>query len=165
MCTLEPILGDPGADSGDEGKSKRAEKYGTKKSKERREDPLGTMSYQTSSKRSPPFWLLIGARKPLVRHCPKGSSRRSLLFFVPYFPARLDFPSPPLSAPGSPRMTGTLLQTMSCVATEMERTLVLLSNVLIMVKITRNIDLPCVAVIILYWSPSGRRQLGVLTAK
>ena len=29
------ILGDPGADSGDEEKSKRAEKYGTKKSKER----------------------------------------------------------------------------------------------------------------------------------
>jgi len=45
-----PILGDPGADSGDEGKSKRAEKYGTKKSKERWEEPLGTMSYQTSSK-------------------------------------------------------------------------------------------------------------------
>ena len=34
-----------------------------KKSKERREEPLGTMSYQISSKRSPPFWLLIGARK------------------------------------------------------------------------------------------------------
>ena len=50
-----PILGDPGADSGGEGKSKRAEKYGTKKSKEWREEPLGTMSYQTSSKRSPPF--------------------------------------------------------------------------------------------------------------
>ena len=33
------ILGDPGADSGDEGKSKRAEKYDTKKSKERREEP------------------------------------------------------------------------------------------------------------------------------
>ena len=51
-------LGDPGADTGDEGKSKdskRAGKYGTKKSKERREEPLGTMSYQTSSKRSPPF--------------------------------------------------------------------------------------------------------------
>ena len=48
-----------GADSGNEEKSKRAEKYGTKKSKERREEPLGTMSYQTSSKRSPPFWLLI----------------------------------------------------------------------------------------------------------
>ena len=57
------ILGDPGADSGGEGKSKRAEKYGTKKSKERREEPLGTMSYQTSSKRSPLFWLLIGGRK------------------------------------------------------------------------------------------------------
>ena len=36
--------------------------YGTKKSKERREEPVGTMSYQTSSKRPPPFWLLIGAR-------------------------------------------------------------------------------------------------------
>ena len=36
---------------------------------------------------------------------PRGSSsRRSLLFFVPYFSAFLDFPSPPLSAPGSPRM-------------------------------------------------------------
>ena len=57
------ILGDPEADSGDEGKSKRAEKYVTKRSKERREEPLGTMSYQTSSKQSPPFWLLIGTRK------------------------------------------------------------------------------------------------------
>ena len=63
---LGSILGDPGADKGDVGKSKRAEKYGTKKSKERREKPLGTMSYQTSSKRSPPFWLLIGARKTKV---------------------------------------------------------------------------------------------------
>ena len=60
------ILGDPGADSGDEGKSKRAEKCGTKKSKERREEPLGTISYQTSSKRSPQFWLLIGAKKTQV---------------------------------------------------------------------------------------------------
>ena len=40
--------------------------YGTKKSKERREEPLGTMSYQTSSKRSPPFWLVINARKTQV---------------------------------------------------------------------------------------------------
>ena len=32
------ILGDPGADSGNEEKSKRTEKYGTKKSKERREE-------------------------------------------------------------------------------------------------------------------------------
>ena len=62
--TVGGFLGDPGADSGDEGKPKRAEKYDTKKSKE----------------------------------------RRSLLFFVPYFFARLDFPSPPLSSPGSPRM-------------------------------------------------------------
>ena len=62
-CYHKFILGDPGADSGDKRKSKRAEKYGTKKSKEQREEPLGTMSYQTSSKRSPLFWLLIGARK------------------------------------------------------------------------------------------------------
>ena len=55
-----PILGDPGADKGGEGKSKRAEKYGTKKSKERREEPLGTMSYQTSSngRRRSGFWLV-----------------------------------------------------------------------------------------------------------
>ena len=60
------ILGDPGADSGCEGKSKLAEKYVTKKkSKERRVESLGTMSYQTSSKRSPPSWLLIGARRLL----------------------------------------------------------------------------------------------------
>ena len=59
------ILGDPGADSRGEGKSKRAGKYGTKKSKERRKEPLGTMSYQTTSKRSPPLWFLIGARKLL----------------------------------------------------------------------------------------------------
>ena len=60
------ILGDPGADSGGKGKSKRAEKYGTKKIKERREEPLGTMSYQTSSKRSPPFFLLIGRKNTKV---------------------------------------------------------------------------------------------------
>ena len=62
-CKDMIILGDQGADSGGEGKSKRAEKYGTKKSKERLEEPLGTMSYQTSSKRSPPFCLLIGQKK------------------------------------------------------------------------------------------------------
>ena len=60
----QSILGDPGADKGGKGKSKRVEKYiWNEESKERREEPLGTMSYQTSSKRSPPFWLLIGARK------------------------------------------------------------------------------------------------------
>ena len=44
----------------------RRKNMAQKKSKERREEPLGTMSYQTSSKRSPPFWLLIGARKTQV---------------------------------------------------------------------------------------------------
>ena len=63
---VNDILGDPGADSGDDGKSKRVGKYGTKKSRERREEPLGTMSYQTSSKRSTPLGLLIGARKLFV---------------------------------------------------------------------------------------------------
>ena len=61
------ILGDPGADSRGEGKSKRAENKARRKVK-------------------------------------NGSSGRSLLFFVPYFSACLEFPSPPLSAPGSPRM-------------------------------------------------------------
>ena len=37
-----------------------------KKSKERPEEALETMSYQTSSKRSLPFWLLIGATKTQV---------------------------------------------------------------------------------------------------
>ena len=70
MCLIFPringlILRDPGADSGREGKSKQAEKYGTKKRKGQQEEPLGTMSYETSSKWSLPFWLLIGARKLL----------------------------------------------------------------------------------------------------
>ena len=59
------ILGDPGADSGGEGKSKRA----TKK---------------------------IGEEKSRAR----GIDFSSPIFFV----ARLDFPSPSLPAPGSPRM-------------------------------------------------------------
>ena len=49
-----------------EGKSKWAEKYGMKKSKEPREEPLGSMSYQTSSKWSPPFGLLIGQKNTKV---------------------------------------------------------------------------------------------------
>ena len=81
----QPILEDPGADSGGEGKSKRAEKYGTKKSKERRKEPLGTMS---------DFWLVpenffvflpiqkAERRRPfgtgLLRHCPQG-------LFSPFF--------------------------------------------------------------------------------
>ena len=33
---------------------------------------------------------------------------RRILFFVPYFPSRLDFHSPLLSAPRTPRMTKPL---------------------------------------------------------
>ena len=81
------------------------------------------MSHQTSSKPSPPFWLLIGARKLVFfwhqseaktaatvwnwsgKTLSPGALLAVLYFsFVPYFPACLDFPSPPLSAPGSPRM-------------------------------------------------------------
>ena len=40
---------------------------------------------------------------------PRGSSRRSLLFFVPCFSTRIDFPLPPLSAPGSSRMSFAIL--------------------------------------------------------
>ena len=87
--TLVNILGDPGADSGGEGKSKRAGKYGTKKSKEWWVEPLGTTSYQTSSKPSPPENVCVflpnqkaERRRPfgtsLVRHCPQG-------LFLPFF--------------------------------------------------------------------------------
>ena len=82
------------------------------------------MSYQTSSKRSLPFWLLIGARNLLCFSAQKeGRTTATVLnwsgktlspgallvvlyfsSFHIYFSARLDFPSPPLSAPGSPRM-------------------------------------------------------------
>ena len=80
----------------------RRENMAQKKSKERPEEPLGIMSYRTSSKRSSPFGLLIGARKLVLS---PGALLAVLYFsFVPYFPACLDFPSPPLSAPGFPRM-------------------------------------------------------------
>ena len=96
------------------------------KSKERREEPLGTMSYQTSSKRSPPFWLLIGARK-LVFFWHQSEARTAatvwnwssktlspgallaVLYFSSfhiYFSTRLDFPSLPFICPcvSDPRM-------------------------------------------------------------
>ena len=40
----------------------------------------------------------------VVRHCPQGLFSPSFTFLHAIFPTRLDFPSPPLSAPGSPRM-------------------------------------------------------------
>ena len=39
---------------------------GRENGKERREEPLGTISYQTSSKWSPPFCLLIGQKNTKV---------------------------------------------------------------------------------------------------
>ena len=75
--TCHPILGDPGAYSGGERKSKRAEKYGTKKSKERREELFS------------PFFSFLRA-----------------IFSRPF-----SLPSPPLSAPGSPRMVPAYINT------------------------------------------------------
>ena len=121
LFLLQVILGDPGADSGGEGKSKRAGKYGAKKSEERREEPLGTMSCQTRSKRSPPFCLLIGAIKlwcfsaqsegrtaaTVLNWSGKTLSPGTLLAVLlrAIFSRPFRLPSPPLSAPGSPRMT------------------------------------------------------------
>ena len=56
--------------------------------------------------------LIVGARESLngrgkkgaKKNKEQGSSPRSLLFFAPFFSACLDFSSPLLSAPGSPRM-------------------------------------------------------------
>ena len=97
------------------------------------------MSYQTSSKRPPPLWLLIGARK-LVFFWHQSEARTAatvwnwsgktlspgallaILYFSSfhiYFSARLDFLSPPLSAPGSPRMYSTV-QSVKNVAVLME---------------------------------------------
>ena len=69
MFKLAPLYAKPSSETQGqivgtrESLNERKNIYGTKKSKERREEPVGTMSYQTSSKRSPPVWLLIGARK------------------------------------------------------------------------------------------------------
>ena len=70
--------------------------YGTKKSKERKKRFLAPIRSQNGGDRLELVWWDI---------VPRGSSRRSLLFFVPYFPARLDFPSSPLFAPVSPKMS------------------------------------------------------------
>ena len=78
VIIIHHILGDPGADTGDKGKSKRAQKCGVKKSKERQEEPLGTMSYLcfSGSNQKPERWRPFGTG--LVRHCPQG-------LFSPFF--------------------------------------------------------------------------------
>ena len=53
----------------------RRENMAQKKSEERPEEPLGTMSYQTSSKRSPPFWLLYWCQKTCVFLAPIRSQK------------------------------------------------------------------------------------------
>ena len=95
----------------------RRKNMAKKESKERPEEPLGTMSYQTSSKRSPPFWLLIGARKLVFCKTLSPGALLAVLYFSSfhiYFSARLDFLSPPLSAPGSPRMLRLVCHFFSC---------------------------------------------------
>ena len=85
--------------------------YGTKKSKERREEPLGTMSYQTSTNQKPERRRPFGTG--LVRHCPQGLFSPFFTFLrAIYFSSRLDFSSSPLSAPGSPRMYFTVTLTL-----------------------------------------------------
>ena len=80
------ILGDPGADSGDEGKCKRAEKCGAKKSKERRArrapgdnvlpDQFQKTCVFSGTNQKPERWRPFGTG--LVRHCPQG-------LFLPFF--------------------------------------------------------------------------------
>ena len=64
------------------GKSRNGrKKISAKKSKVRNEEPLGTQSYRTSSKRSESFWLLIGATKPLF-FCAQSESSKTRSRFV-----------------------------------------------------------------------------------
>ena len=81
-----------------------------RKNKARRKVKIGEKSPKNTS-------FLAPIRRPerrrpfgtgLLRHCPQGLFSPFSTFFVPYFSARLDFPSPPLSASGSPRMTEPL---------------------------------------------------------
>ena len=65
MLWLKFILGDPGADSGGEGKSKRAGKNGEKTEKS-------------------PFWLLIYARKLLCFSTQSEGSRPMSRLMCPY---------------------------------------------------------------------------------
>ena len=73
------ILGDPGGDSGDEGKSKRAEKYGTKKSKERKLENLCFSGTNQKLERRRPFGTC------LVRHFPQGLFSPFFTFLCPIY--------------------------------------------------------------------------------
>ena len=109
-----PILGDPGA------VSRRLAKWRDESFQERAEEPLGTKSHRTISKRLREYRLLIGqnntrdffcpirsrysrSRLEMVRWdlVPRGSSARSWKLSSHHF-AR-----PRLTAPGSPRMIHT----------------------------------------------------------
>ena len=76
---MRSILGDQGAESWGEGKSKRAAKK------------IGEEKFKAREK--------AGAQKKA-----EDFFRTLDFFFADFFAARLYFPSPPLSAPGSPRM-------------------------------------------------------------
>ena len=59
LALTEFILGDPGADNGGEGKSKRAEKYGTRKVKNGEKSPWGEclITPVPNGRRRSAFWL------------------------------------------------------------------------------------------------------------
>ena len=60
-----------------------------------------------NGRRRSAFWL--GRKTQFSGTNQKSERHRSLLFFVPYFPTRLDLPLPPLSAPGSLRIICLML--------------------------------------------------------
>ena len=118
------ILGDPEADSGGEGKSKRAGKnMAWRKVKNDKRSPWGQCLTRPvpNSRHCSDLWLVpenfsvflpnqkTERQQPfwtgLVRHCPQGLFSSFFTFLCAiFFPAPLDFPSPPLSASGCPRM-------------------------------------------------------------
>ena len=75
-CLFHHILGDPGAVS--RGRAKwRDESF-----QERAEEPQGTKSHRTISKRLREYRLLIGQKKSLVLFCPIGEQQLSNHFRV-----------------------------------------------------------------------------------
>ena len=92
-CACLSILGDPGAVS--RGRAKwRDESF-----QERAEEPLGTKSHRTISKRLCEYRLLIGQKKSLVLFCPIGEQQLSNHFrpFLKTFVAPLR--PPPTDCP------------------------------------------------------------------